>query len=65
MENKCVNHSPYARPVPVPMPHPAHTLGMAYVPWQTFSNIYEPCMALKKGTIFIELDKPFEGGNFR
>lgn len=36
-------------------------LGMAYVPWQTWKNIYEPDKALQRGTIFEELDKPFYG----
>lgn len=34
---------------------------MAYVPWQYFSTPYEPQKALKIGTIFPELDKPFLG----
>lgn len=36
-------------------------LAMAYVPWQTFGNTYEPCKALQLGTIFPELCKPFCG----
>ncbi len=36
-------------------------IGMAYVPWQTWRNIYEPDKALQRGTIFEELDKPFYG----
>lgn len=35
--------------------------GMAYVPWQTFGETYDPRQALKAGTIFPELDKPFTG----
>ena len=35
--------------------------GMAYVPWQYFDRSYEPQHALKTGTIFPELDKPFTG----
>lgn len=34
---------------------------MAYVPWQVWKDIYEPCKALATGTIFAELDKPFLG----
>ena len=34
-------------------------LTMAYVPWQQFSETYEPAKALRQGTIFPELDKPF------
>ena len=36
-------------------------LAMAYIPWQTFSDSYEPAKALMVGTIFPELDKPFTG----
>lgn len=36
-------------------------LAMAYVPWQTFHNTFEPCKALQMGTIFPELCKPFCG----
>ncbi len=34
---------------------------MAYVPWQQFRNLYDLDCALKTGTIFAELDKPFTG----
>lgn len=40
-------------------------LTMAYVPWQQFSETYEPAKALKAGTIFPELDKPFFGRRAR
>lgn len=36
--------------------------GMTYVPWQYWGNIYEPCKALARGTLFEVLDKPFLGG---
>lgn len=36
-------------------------IAMAYVPWQKWQEIYEPCRALESGTIFKELDKPFLG----
>ena len=36
-------------------------LAMAYVPWQTWRDIYEVEKALCHGTIFCELDKPFLG----
>ncbi|MEG0805073.1 MAG: spore coat associated protein CotJA [Lachnospiraceae bacterium] len=36
-------------------------IGMAYVPWQHFNNVYEPDKALVFGTIFPELNKPFCG----
>ena len=38
------------------------TVAMAYVPWQTLQEVYEPVMALERGTLFPELDKPFKGG---
>ncbi|HIX72853.1 MAG: spore coat associated protein CotJA [Clostridiales bacterium] len=34
---------------------------MAYVPWQSFKNIYKAEDALRQGTIFEELDLPFTG----
>ena len=34
-------------------------LAMAYVPWQHWKDTYEPCKALKIGTIFPELNLPF------
>ena len=37
------------------------SLAMAYVPMQRWQNIYEPDLALERGTIFAELDKPFLG----
>lgn len=43
----------------------AYALAMAYVPWQYFSNTYEPDRALEAGTIFPELDKPFLAENRR
>lgn len=36
-------------------------IGMAYVPWQKWRDIYEPRKAFQTGTIFAELDKPFLG----
>ncbi len=41
---------------------PAETpLGMAYVPYQKWKNVYEPGVALERGTVFEDLDKPFLG----
>lgn len=37
-------------------------IGMCYVPWQKWGCIYDPCKALSKGTMFVDLDKPFLGG---
>ena len=36
-------------------------IAMAYVPWQEWSNIYEVQKGFRRGTIFEELDKPFQG----
>ena len=47
--------------------HPDHSgvdslpLAMAYVPWQQFGNLYEPDQALRNGTVFQDLNKPFHG----
>ena len=35
---------------------------MAYVPFQTDNGVYEPAQALKSGTVFPVLDKPFLAG---
>ncbi len=42
-------------------------IGMAYVPWQEFKDLYDPHQGLCHGTIFKELDYPFYGkrGNCR
>ena len=36
-------------------------IAMAYVPWQSWSHIYESGKGLHRGTIFEELDLPFRG----
>ena len=36
-------------------------VAMAYVPWQKWKDLYEPCKALECGTLFSKLDKPFLG----
>lgn len=38
------------------------TVAMAYVPWQTLQEVYEPEVAFSRATLFPELDKPFTGG---
>lgn len=40
-------------------------VAMGYVPWQYLTTLYEPDKALKVGTIFPELNKPFEGRRMR
>ena len=43
-------------------PFPKETpVGMAYVPFQQWKNVYEPSVGLDRGTIFEDLDKPFLG----
>ena len=39
----------------------ANPLAMAYVPWQYWETPLEPYEALRTGTIFAELNKPFLG----
>lgn len=36
-------------------------IGMGYVPWQEFKDIYDMERGLNAGTIFAELEKPFWG----
>lgn len=37
-------------------------LAMAYVPVQQWGDLYAEELALQKGTLFADLDKPFLGG---
>ena len=34
---------------------------MAFVPFQPWQNLYEPEVGFTRGTIFVDLDKPFIG----
>lgn len=36
-------------------------LAMAYVPNQPWGDLYDETVALQRGTLFPELDKPFTG----
>lgn len=38
------------------------TVAMAYVPWQTLQEVYDPEVAYCRAILFPELDKPFMGG---
>ncbi len=38
-----------------------HPLGIVYSPYQHFRQLYSPDTALTRGTVFSELDLPFEG----
>lgn len=40
----------------------SYPLAMVYSPLQEFREVYEPDVALERGTMFAELDLPFEGG---
>ena len=37
-----------------------YPLAMVYSPYQQFRNLYSPEIALERGTVFTELDLPFE-----
>ena len=41
----------------------SYPLAMVYSPIQEFHELYSPEKALERGTLFLELDLPFEGGN--
>lgn len=38
-----------------------YPIGMGYVPWQEFRNLFDPDRGLHAGTAFAELEKPFIG----
>lgn len=40
-------------------------VGMAYVPWQHLSTVYEAEKGFRRGTLFPELDKPWLVGGGR
>lgn len=40
---------------------PQQVVGMAYVPWQRWGDLYEPGKALQCGTLFAVLNMPFIG----
>lgn len=44
-----------------PLPKTVVT-AMAYIPFQTDTTRYRPETALEQGTLFTDLNKPFEGG---
>lgn len=47
-------------------PFPEETAyAIAYVRWQELSQVYDPEEALKQGTLFPALDKPFYGRRAR
>lgn len=42
-----------------------YPVAMVYSPCQPWTNVYKPEVALERGTIFKDLDLPFEGGTRR
>ena len=52
-----IDGEPPARPYPMP----PMVLGMAYVPEQSWGDLYSPEEALSHGTLFKALDYPFMG----
>ena len=40
-------------------------LAIAYIRWQELEDVYEPMAALKNGTLFPDLNKPFYGRRAR
>ncbi|MDY3918534.1 MAG: spore coat associated protein CotJA [Candidatus Limivivens sp.] len=55
-QNCCQCAGGQNRPIPEKL-----SLAVAYVPWQTFHDTFEPCKGLQMGTIFPELCLPFCG----
>ncbi len=60
-QNRNCNSSYDQTQIPSPVYECDCYLAIANVPWQYFSNSYDPERALKIGTVFPELDKPFLG----
>ena len=48
-------------PIPGTRSDDKFPIAMAYVRWQELGNMYQPEMALVRGTLYPELDKPFCG----
>ena len=42
-----------------------HPVAMVYSPCQPWNNVYKPEIALERGTVFKDLDLPFEGSGRR
>ncbi|MEE1313812.1 MAG: spore coat associated protein CotJA [Lachnospiraceae bacterium] len=54
---ECQKYSQRRRPTPLE----GLPLAMAYVPWQQWGNLYSPEKGFHQGTIFQDLDFPFNG----
>lgn len=67
----CYNNRRNYDPVSCPVnPQPSQifdnkSLAMTYTPWQKWTDIYDVDKGFCTGTIFAELNKPFEGGKCR
>ena len=67
MQNYRNMAGPYQNCRPTTLPAPKQKglehmpIAMAYVPWQTWRNVYDAEKGLCRGTIFQELDLPFCG----
>jgi len=65
--NRYAQHCPKVCPAPCSKlrekPHACNevSLAMVYSPFEPFEDLFEPGLALLKGTIFPTLDKPFFG----
>lgn len=58
--NSCANSRNCCQ-APMPDCYGDYPVAMAYVPWQQFTNVYDPDKALCIGTIFPELNLPYTG----
>lgn len=56
-DNGCTPSDEYA---PNSFEYPS--LAMSYFPYQKWGDLYEPSEALRRATLFVELDKPFLAG---
>ena len=54
------DHSCHKHCVSTPLPEKP-VVAMAYIPFQLDKNAYDPEMALREGTLFPALNKPFYG----
>ncbi len=71
--NSCENNYPrrsYYAPTQASMARMASaengpSLAMAYIPNQTWTDLYDLCVGFQKGTVFQSLDLPFYGSKFR
>ena len=70
MLRRILDNSAHTPPTPVTpqAPRNRHSFGLknyplasVYAPLQEFHNLYDPLTALKKGTLFSELELPFMG----